>query len=370
MRRAFAIAVLVACLLASVFAGGSKEDSVDTQPVVTVDQNVDTSRITAIKTGNSVLVTVKLYSEDQITKSMVDSTIEEAKAAGEEMTAGDAIQLLVSQTLRNQLLAKLAESLNEEQINALVSNAIMDAASSVGLSITTNDQAVQFVKEAYGLSVDEYANLVVARYLMESYISRNYADVLEAVEEPTEEQMLELYNSNLEKFNAPASLRVAHIFRTFAEREADNPDVLAIMEGIRDRIGSGSITFEKAASDYSQDPSSSQAGGLINGWLQEGDQSGVAQLGQNGVNAVFALGVGEISDVVEGSQGYHIFKVVSRRDAKVLTMDDYLDLNEQVTVKQYIHDYLYTVLIENAYSVAYAKVIESLMEQANITYNL
>ena len=154
--------------------------------------------------------------------------------------------------LVQQSMCMLAENLTEDQINSITSAYIVQTAAAYGYTISTGEEAENFVMALYGLTIDEYANLVIAQYLLETYIEQNYAEYLEAVPGPTEEQILQLYNDNLDTFEAVAAARVAHIFMQFGEKESDNAAVLSTMQSIKKRIDSGELTFEKAAADYAR----------------------------------------------------------------------------------------------------------------------
>ncbi len=106
-------------------------------------------------------------------------------------------------------------------------------------------------------------------------------------------------------------------------------------ESIVNDINAGKITFEKAVQQYSQDTASKNIGGDI-GWLTMDDTSTKQLLGDAFFNTAFDTEVGKISSVVESNSGYHILKVHAHNDFKVLDLDDPINPNTTVTVRQYI----------------------------------
>ncbi len=375
MKKVLLVSVLAIFALSCIFAGGSKEDAKpSTDPsaaVTTVDTAADQSKVTSISTGSTVVATVELYGKTEITKAEVNDFIEAAKAQGLTLTAEEAIDNLILQVLYLQFINNQAATYSEETLTQVVSNYLLNLAAQYGVELTSEQDVATFLSQL-GVSEDDFKNSVIVQYIEYDYITKNYAERLNAVSAPTAEQVEAFYqeNKDSEAFKAKTTVKVAHIFVPFSDSESDNNILFNQMKGIRENIVSGKTTFEQAAFDYSRDTSSSSNGGAIqNGWLEQGSQAGLAQLGEKGVDAVFALKTGEVSQVTEGVIGYHIFKALARREAKVLELDDIMDLNDTVTVRQYCTQVLAELLVENAYQSALDELVLSLKDQAKITVN-
>lgn len=375
MKKVLLVSFLVIFTLSSVFAGGKKEESKntpDTSAVTTVQTTPeDQTKVTTISTGSSVVATVELYGKTEITKSEVNEFIEAAKEKGITLTAEEAINNLILQVIYLQFVNNQATTYSEEELTQVVSNYLLNLASQYGVELKSEQDVADFLAKL-GVSEDEFKNTIIVQYIEYDYITKNYAEQLNAVATPTAEQVETFYNENKDSdaFKAKTCVKVAHIFVPFSDTESDNNILFNQMKGIRENIVSGKTTFEQAAFDYSRDTSSSSNGGAIqNGWLEEGSQVGLAQLGQNGMDAVFALKTGEVSQVVEGVVGYHIFKALARREAKVLTLDDLMDLNSTVTVREYCTQVLSELLVENVYNSALDELLLSLKDKAQITVN-
>jgi hypothetical protein len=81
--------------------------------------------------------------------------------------------------------------------------------------------------------------------------------------------------------------------------------VARFAERLRQRIGAGE-SFEELARQYSEDPGSARFGGNL-GWIRRG------QLVPEIDGIIFDMQMGEISDVVRSSFGFHIVKVTDRQ---------------------------------------------------------
>ena len=114
----------------------------------------------------------------------------------------------------------------------------------------------------------------------------------------TEEQLRAYFDDA-----APAQARARHILLGFPSQatEAQRDSVRAAIQQLRARVVAGE-SFEALARQFSQDRGSGQQGGDM-GYFERG------QMVRPFDEAVFALEVGEISDVVETPYGYHIIEL-------------------------------------------------------------
>lgn len=330
MKKVLYSFLILIALVSPVFAGGAKEEKAKEEVVVVVPET-EKPQVTAIATGATVMVTVNGV---EITKSMVDSYIEAAKAEGYEITAEQALSSLEAEVVYAQFIEEQAKEYTEEELQVIVAQAAYQVAAQYGYTLTA-DQITPFIESGLGMTVQDFANSVLPQIIVTNYLEENYADFIEeSMREPTEEEIIKTYNDNISRFNSDEMVRVAHIFIPLSDNSFENTAALNTIKTIRDRIASGSYSFEQAVSDFSQDSGSNTSGGVINGWLARSSEEGVKLFGEKGVELIFSLSIGQISDVYEGPAGYHIFKLVAHRNAGTLGLDDvYYD---EVTVRQYL----------------------------------
>jgi len=164
----------------------------------------------------------------------------------------------------------------------------------------------------------------------------------------SQQEALEYYKANLQYFKEPEKVHVRHIFfkvdknatptkRTKVRKKAEQ--VLQLARSGED--------FAELAQKYSEDPSASNGGDL--GFFARGDM--VKPFDET----VFQLEVGEISDLVETSHGYHIIKLEEKKKAGTQSFQQVAE-----SIKNY--------LLQQKQAKAAGNYIEQLKEQADIEY--
>lgn len=136
--------------------------------------------------------------------------------------------------------------------------------------------------------------------------------VIQADTAITDEELRAIY----EREQPGLQVRARHILLRVAPdaAPAQRDSALALARDLRARAAAGE-NFARLAQEYSQDPGSARDGGDL-GFFGRGQM--VAPFEQ----AAFALGVGEVSDVVETPFGYHVIRVEERKLADFSQVKD------------------------------------------------
>jgi peptidyl-prolyl cis-trans isomerase SurA len=106
------------------------------------------------------------------------------------------------------------------------------------------------------------------------------------------------------------AIRISHVLIQDHLSEASVEAAKATADSVRQLILSGAITFEEAASQYSQDPGSAAKGGSL-GTTNRGD------LVPEYEAAAYEMKDGDISEPVVSQFGVHIIKLISRTGEKI-----------------------------------------------------
>ena len=170
------------------------------------------------------------------------------------------------------------------------------------------DQALAAQKMSIQAIRDEARTGISVDKLVEAEIGSKIAVKPEAISD--------FYSKNLEKFQQGAQVRASHILiavpqgadaiaKAAAKSKAD-----ALLKDIK-----GGKDFATLAKENSADPGSAQQGGDL-GFFEAG------QMVPEFDKVAFTLKPGEVSDVVTTQFGYHIIKVVDKKNARLIPLEE------------------------------------------------
>jgi peptidyl-prolyl cis-trans isomerase C len=141
---------------------------------------------------------------------------------------------------------------------------------------------------------------------------------LSGIPDTNEGEVSAFYAENPDSFKVPEEIRASHILLKLSPETSKEEKNSKRMElaGINGLIEQGA-DFAELASAHSECPSSQQGGDL--GFFSRGKMVKPFE------DAAFGLKKGEISDIVETQFGYHLIKVVDRREARTVPLDEVKD---------------------------------------------
>ncbi len=134
-------------------------------------------------------------------------------------------------------------------------------------------------------------------------------------------------SSSRERFSGRSVARVKHILVEFDKSDpVDRRSALELIRDLRQRILDGA-DFEKIAEEYSADPHSAARGGDL-GYQPKGTYEEAFE------EYVWSGAIGELSDVIATSYGYHLIVVVDRQLSKAdayekKIIEDVVDKNKE-----------------------------------------
>jgi parvulin-like peptidyl-prolyl isomerase len=156
------------------------------------------------------------------------------------------------------------------------------------------EKFLQFLDEN-GIDIEFVKESIRKDLQIQNYLEDYYGSNIQV----PEEEVQKLYS-------ADKTASVRHILLLTQEKsDEEKKEILDKMEGILARAKKGE-DFAELAKTYSEDPGSKDKGGLY-------EDFGRGQMVPPFEKAAFSVPIGEISDIVETSFGYHIIHVVDRK---------------------------------------------------------
>ena len=228
----------------------------------------------------------------------------------------------------------------------------------------TNEEFDQIIVNNFG-SVAAYKQLISEQLLVDSYVQLKKSDVLK--EEPivAESEVTSFYRKNRTQFVSPETVKLSHIFIPYSSDSSVNTANKTLLADVANKIKNGTLSFEKAVVEYSQDTPSKSKGGDI-GWLTMDNEEARLGLGDSFFEAAFSLDVGETGGLVESNTGYHILKVLVYSEPKILALDDVISPNNPMTIRTYITNELKVAKQQELYVKAVNSLVEDLRKSATV----
>ena len=155
----------------------------------------------------------------------------------------------------------------------------------------------------------------------------------EAGVQVTQDDLHTYYNDHRDQYRTPEQVKVSHILIKTplpgADGKVDEKGVTDAQNRAQDLLKQlkGGAKLEDLAKKYSEDPGSAKQGGSL-GWIGKG------QTVPEFEKTAFSLPIGQISDLVKSSYGFHIIRVDEKQDAHMKTLDEVKDQIEPILKHQ------------------------------------
>jgi len=174
------------------------------------------------------------------------------------------------------------------------------------------DASDEAIKQLYEKNKDSYKTPEMVSL---QYLELDAKNLVDSTKKPTDEELKQFYEDRSSMYTVPEERKSSHILLK-VEPGATKEQIEAVKkkaEDIRKQLENGT-NFDELAKKYSEDPGSSKLGGDI-GFFGKGNLDPAYE------KALFAMKVGEISEPVLSSFGYHIIKLTEIHEAKVKTYE-------------------------------------------------
>ncbi len=157
----------------------------------------------------------------------------------------------------------------------------------------------------------------------------------------TDTELVNYYKQHKEEFTQPAEVRLKGIY--LSKDNKNNQELKKISQEILKKLNQG-VDFSILASQYSEGPEREKNGEL--GFFKKGELNKLFE------DVVFKLNPGEVTPWLKTEQGWYLFKVVEKKEAKISPFEEVKEkIREKIFMQkkqEKIKEFL-TKLRENSY---------------------
>ena len=226
-----------------------------------------------------------------------------------------------------QQLESMMDMIRQQAVDNMINRMLLEQqAERAKIEITDEQITARVAQVKGGFSSEEAfteqlaaSGLTEAGFMQEVELAIRIEKLLEehtsSLDKTGEQEAREFYDQNIERFKQAEQVKASHIL--IPVEEADTEEMKAEkkqkLEGLLDQV-KGGADFAALAQEHSSCPSKARGGDL--GFFPRGQMVGEFD------EAVFALEVGQVSDVVETQFGYHIIKLTDRKATSTGPFDE------------------------------------------------
>jgi parvulin-like peptidyl-prolyl isomerase len=250
----------------------------------------------------------------------------------------EVLDLLIEDKLLQKVATRYGIKIEKEEIDK--------AMEKIRLEGFQSDEQMKKDLADHGFTLEGYRHFLMTEY--------RRSKIIDALIKPDismpEDRLKEYYQSHATNYISP-EVRVSQILvRVPAEATAKDWQIAKKkMERLLQELKKGA-TFEKMANLYSDDPVSARSGGDL-GFFKKGEMIPLLEA------VVFNMAVGQMSGVIQSSQGLHLLKVTERKPGSI---PSYEEAKPQVMADYY----------QEQVAKLYAKWLKDLKARSNVEIKL
>lgn len=253
--------------------------------------------------------------DEDIMKSELDEQVEKLQEQYPQMFEGpdaEARLLDFQQRLLDNLINSVLISQAAEEMGIEISDSDVDAELDQLRAGFQDDAAFEDALAQAGMTLETLETQVRDQLLTEALLEQITSD-----SEVTEEDIAAYYEANSAQFAEQAAVHASHILF--------DPEDKELAQQVLDEINNGA-SFEQLAEEHSKDSVSAANGGDL-GWP-------TTPYVPEFQAAAEALEIGEVSDLVESTFGWHIILLNDSRDEREKDLDEVRDQIEEILKQQ------------------------------------
>jgi len=292
--------------------------------------------------GLQPAATVNLIRTEAITVGQLRTEVERMqRSTNRTLTQAERLQVLdvmINERLVIQASERDRVTITDNEVNQQMQQFRTSMAQQLGRQ-PTDAEFAQAVTAESGLDVPAFRDQLRRQMLVQKYLIHRKGDLINSVRAPTDAEITAEYTLRRSELVRPDTIRFTMILVPYGADAAARQRARTLADSLVREINNDPSRFDEVASRSVAPNSGFQAGDA--GYIPRNPEARQV-LGQEFLDAAFALRQGQVSRLIEGVQGFQIIKVTENYASRQLEMTDILQLGTRITVRDYIGQMLLT----------------------------
>jgi len=242
------------------------------------------------------------------------------------------LEAMIDEMLVLQAAERDRVTVSDAELNQQVNQLRLVLAQEMGRQPTDAEFALAIMNET-GQSLPAFRESTRRQLIAQRFLLTQKQDLFAGIRDPTEAEIVNLYNLSRAQFVRPETVRFSMIHVPNGADAASRARARELADRLNREIGSDPVRFDEAVLRGQAPNSGYQAG---DGGFMPRNLAAVQMMGEDFVNIAFSLRHGEVSNVIEGPHGFQIIKITSSLPQRNLELDDIIVPGTTETVRQNI----------------------------------
>jgi len=244
---------------------------------------------------------------------------------------------MINERLALQAAARDGINVTDNELNQHIQQLRAQMAQGMG-RMPTEEEFAAAIRNETGQEFPAFRETLRRQAIVQRYMMTQKEPMFRNVPEPTEAEIINVFNLSRAEFVRPDTVRFSMILVPFGPNAAARTRATEVVTTLDRDIAANPGRFDQAVMRAQLPNSGYQAGdgGFLPRNMQAQQMTGAAFM-----NTAFSLNQGEVSRVIEGPRAYHIIKITETHPQASLGLDDILDLGSRMTVRQFIWQNLF-----------------------------
>ncbi len=286
-----------------------------------------------------ILATVRLTKTQVILGKEFNNVVQRLQELrrAQPLSNDDKKEILES-LINNHLVLQAAERDNISVSDSEVDNfALQMVSQQAGKQL--NKAEMRKLLEEEGVVYQDFLNNARNSIIIRRFVQKKYGSKLKSIARPSDKDIEEAYNENLQQFVHKDMIRFRQILVQFKQNDQiTKAESRNKARDLLQRVQTKGDTISELAPLYSDDPQSKARGGDVS-YIPKGLEQLENVFGKAFFDNLFALKEGQIT-MLESNVGYHIVEIIDIREAGLYKLDSEILGKKGITVKSYVRNML------------------------------